>query len=211
MKLRRFFAFRLRALFVLIGIFSIVAAIAGNVYRRARVQRTASEALLEHGWDVMYAYEGATFASSKHGQMLLNYFERDVISDVAAVQIGNDSIPTNSDLQTVSMLPKLHTISIVAWQSDVTDEGICSLHKVTSLETLIIHNCDITDRSLNCLKGNKSLRTLSISGGKFTHEAVQLLAEYPALEVVTLVQCGLTQADEQRLHQLRPDLAVSVQ
>jgi hypothetical protein len=211
MKPRRLVAFRLRALFVLIGVVSIVAAVAGNVYRRAHMQRTASEALIEHGWDLIYAYEGTPFASSWHGQKLLCYFGRDVISDVTAIQVGNDSIPTNSDLDIVGMLPNLHTVSIVAWQSHVTDEGICSLQKATTLETLIVHNCDITDRSVKCLKGNSSLRTLSIRGGRFTKEAVQLLAEYPALEVVTLDQCGLTIADEQRLKLLRPGLVVSIQ
>jgi hypothetical protein len=211
MKLRRFVAFRLRALFVLIGVFSIVAATTGNVYRRAQVQRTASATLLERGWHVAYAYEGTTFASSWHGQKLLNYCGRDAISNVAVVQIGNDNVPMNSDLEIASTLPALRAVSIVAWQSKVTDEGICSLQAATSLETLIIHNCDITDRSLQCLIGHKSLRTLSINGGKFSKEGVLLLAEYPSLEVVTLDQCGLTKADGQRLKLLRPGLVVSIQ
>jgi hypothetical protein len=199
---------RLRTMLLVVSLCAVVFAVLASHYSNAQRQRTAVDVLQRRGWHIVYESD-RTNDWTRIRDVVEALTSKDFVSAVELVQIGNDAIPTDSDLLAIRQLRAVRIVSIVSWHSHVTDRGICGLAQVKGLETLIIHNSEITEQALECLAGNGSLRTLVITDARLGGSAVSALARFPNLKELHIANSCLTEHDEAQLVQALPSCTVT--
>ena len=114
---------------------------------------------------------------------------------------------TGEGLSALSRLPKLQDVSLSYTQ--ISDEGLVGLGGITSLKSLSLKKTRVTGPGLRHL-ANTQLTDLNLTCCDLTPAAVEALAAISTLRSVAITDQSLSNADVNRLRQMRPKLTVSV-
>ena len=177
----------------------VVAVVIGalaNIYRNGERQRRAVTNLGNRGWIIKYDVDvDSTFTTSAKKWLAL-FVGKDNVCCVHTISAINDTVPTDDDVSAVSELRSLRAVYVLSWQSSISDDGVCALSQVQTLECLVIHNTVMSDFGLECLCESPRLKVLTFDEFKeFTDETVSILSRYQSLEELNVSDRGLSKDD----------------
>jgi hypothetical protein len=115
------------------------------------------------------------------------------------------------DAQLAELAPIVaHLVWVDLARSKVTDTGLATVSKMSSLERLHLENTAVTDAGIANLAGLRSLEYINLYGTKVTDAGIAKLAEVKSLKKLFVWQTGVTKAGAQALEAKIPGLVVNV-
>jgi hypothetical protein len=143
---RRWFAYSLRTLFVVVTVLGVSL---GPAMYHARQQKETVALIESLGGFVYYDYEEAPDGSfvareSPEPAWLWNIIGKDICFNVVAVFNGVNT--TDETLERVSKLRYLHLLDVTS-SVGVTDNGIKHLEGLTELDTLLLEGTSVTEQA----------------------------------------------------------------
>lgn len=224
------FAFSLRALFLLVVIFTISASIVGATVRCAKREEAAvasieSIAVISHdfelGRNLEYVHREPPGPSALR-RLLGRYAFQHVVrvrfvfmSDAKSHKLLTlqhcprlveiDLSDTRCSDQGCEILSRLHSLEVLCLDKcAVTDNGIKHLARLQSIEWLSLNSTAITDTAVEYLRCCRQLECLSLGGTSLTDECLESLRGMGSLEYLNLRGTQLSQAGIDRLRSLLP-------
>ena len=136
------FTFGLKALFVLVGCFSLLVTL-GSWLKRTHDQYSAADLFRRLGHPVAYdTRERESFLSGTVKPSLARYIGYNSLYSVVVLGMGDYSSATDEDLAHLRSLPKLEELLLRG--PGITDAGLVHLRVLTHLETVTLLNTQVT-------------------------------------------------------------------
>jgi hypothetical protein len=186
----------------------------------AKRQRKAVETIRKYGGWVRYDYEmkdndydakGASWVPAAVRQMLGEEFSDDFFHPIVYVSfVYNDDSGTRADndnlkpapLECLGDLPRVKIVLLKETQAN--DENLKHLSKLTNLQWLYIWDAAaVTDEGVAHLRSLKNLKMLHLSDSQITDKSLEVLAQLPRLERLSLQFNRFSDAGVKRLATLR--------
>ena len=187
-----------RAALLLVAVIGVLPAPQVNI---ARKQRAVVSAIQRAGGWVHYDYEfqdgelrpgKGPWTTIWLGRLLGYEFFQNVrqvnlvYDDSSGKRLTNDNAePCDGLLERISSLTDLKELLLK--ETQVTDEGLRHIGKMTGLEYLSIWNAySVTDSGVAHLKNLKNLKTIHISNSNLTDKSLVVLSSLQSMEVMSL-------------------------
>ncbi|MGO8688792.1 MAG: leucine-rich repeat domain-containing protein [Thermoguttaceae bacterium] len=156
------FQFGIRALLVLTLVVAILCSWLATETKQARKQRTAAQAVVDAGGNVMYDYQRNRYDVTSQPPTparLRKLLGDDFFVSVAAVDFSSVGVSDDelACIEGLNRLPKL-----VLTGTEVGDAGLKHLEGLTQLQALYLGRTNVSDAGLAHLKGLTRLRELSL-------------------------------------------------
>ncbi len=222
---RRWFQFRLRTLFVLVGVLCVSFSWLGWKLEQKRQERAAVASIWDLGGVALYDWEGIISPSIPPGPSWLHRFlGDDFFAHVAMGDLHQDGRRAGGDLVHVearvglerlfvngaevtdaglSHLGRLHGLKVLHLQLPlVSDAGLVHLKDLTRIQDISLYGTQTTDAGLVHLKGMTQLESLWLDGLRISDGGLAHLKEFTRLKRVSLVGTTITDAGLEHLKDL---------
>ncbi|QDT44215.1 hypothetical protein Pan241w_43230 [Gimesia alba] len=142
---------------------------------------------------------------------------KDAGATVRYTWFGVSSMPAflRPHLHFIDLPVKPRVYDIDANNSQVSDETLRGLERMTYLDFLKLENCNVSDIALTRLKDLENLREINLKGTQITDQGLRHLENKPYLLLINLEQTAVTPVAVNRLrskiNQLKENLTSSTQ
>lgn len=195
---RSWFRFSLRAFLVGVTLLAILAAWAGDYWKRVLRQRAIVRQLQAAGADVFYNYHvtkgpGIRKDAKPQGPAFLRAFlGDDAFSTVDTVFLQNTGDQTSALLELLPDLPKLENLHL--GNLDLSDDDLRLIATKLNLDWLNLTKTKISAQGLAELAAARRLTGLALHGPEFNNNTIRGLADLTQLTHLQLIRTDITSA-----------------
>lgn len=201
------FRFSLRAFLVGVTLLAILAACAGDYWKRVLRQRAIVRQLQAAGGDIYYDYQdtkghGKRLDATPYGPALLRSFlGDDAFSAVDTVFLENTGDQTSTLLELLPDFPKLENLYLR--NLDLSDDDLRLIATKLNLVGLSLTETRVSAKGLAELAASRRLSALTLHGTVFGDDNIQGLADLTQLTHLQLIRTDITSTGFASLSKLK--------